>query len=224
MMEYVFPSDQDRAENRQLDEACTYVEHLLDQQAARAQGGQSVEVASVDLKEFWQKLEAFVDDYVSGYELRGEGDYTPNEKEQFLIEDCVAGLLHELSQEGYFYTHPQPAQQDPDLQLIRERDYWEEKATELAEDVGKLLGVGVGEHSSANCPVQNAIDAVFRATEYPAQQGSVPEGWKLVPIVPTKSMQDAWDIAPTNECADQEFIDAYQAMLDAAPQPPQDGE
>lgn len=50
----------------------------------------------------------------------------------------------------------------------------------------------------------------------------IPEGWKLVPIVPTKSMQDAWDTAPTNECADQEFIDAYQAMLDAAPQPPQE--
>ena len=58
----------------------------------------------------------------------------------------------------------------------------------------------------------------------PAKQGSVPEGWRLVPIVPTKSMQDVWDIAPTNECADQEFIDAYQAMLDVAPQPPQDGE
>lgn len=53
-----------------------------------------------------------------------------------------------------------------------------------------------------------------------AQGDSEPVGWKLAPIVPTKSMQDAWDIAPTNECADQEFIDAYQAMLDAAPQPP----
>lgn len=47
---------------------------------------------------------------------------------------------------------------DPDLQVIEQRDYWEEKATELAEDVGKHFGFEVGEHSSANCPVQTAID------------------------------------------------------------------
>lgn len=45
--------------------------------------------------------------------------------------------------------------------LIGERDHWEEKATELAEDVGKMLGVDVGEHSNMNCPVQNAIDLVY---------------------------------------------------------------
>ena len=44
---------------------------------------------------------------------------------------------------------------------ITERDYWEEKATELANDVGALLGFDVGEHSNMNCPVQTAIDGVF---------------------------------------------------------------
>jgi len=44
---------------------------------------------------------------------------------------------------------------------IGQRDYWESKATELANDIGKALGFEVGEHSSANCPVQNAIDGVF---------------------------------------------------------------
>lgn len=48
-----------------------------------------------------------------------------------------------------------------ETQLIIQRDYWEEKATELANDIGKALGFSVGEHSSANCPVQNAIDGVY---------------------------------------------------------------
>lgn len=46
-------------------------------------------------------------------------------------------------------------------QILKERDYWEEKATELAQDIGKALGFEVGEHSNLNCPVQNAIDSVY---------------------------------------------------------------
>jgi hypothetical protein len=46
-------------------------------------------------------------------------------------------------------------------QLITERDHWEEKATELANDVGAALGFEVGEHSNINCPVQEAIDGVY---------------------------------------------------------------
>lgn len=66
-----------------------------------------------DRKAFWQKLTAFVDDYVNGYEFRGdEGDYTPNEREQFLIEDCIAGLLSDLDQDGYFTTSPNKPEQE----------------------------------------------------------------------------------------------------------------
>jgi hypothetical protein len=39
------------------------------------------------------------------------------------------------------------------LEEINNRDYWEEKATELADLVGDF-----GEHTSSNCPVQNAIN------------------------------------------------------------------
>ena len=46
-------------------------------------------------------------------------------------------------------------------EILSERDYWHDKATELANDVGKLLGFDVGEHSNMNCPVQTAIDGVF---------------------------------------------------------------
>lgn len=45
--------------------------------------------------------------------------------------------------------------------LIGERAHWESKSTELAEDIGSALGFDVGEHSSDNCPVQNAIDGVY---------------------------------------------------------------
>ena len=48
-------------------------------------------------------------------------------------------------------------------QLIERRDHWEEKATELAIDIGQAIGVDVGEHSNVNCPVQNAIDAVYQS-------------------------------------------------------------
>ena len=47
----------------------------------------------------WKELEALADDYVEGYEFRGdEGDYQPNERERFLLEDCVAGLTDEIHQ------------------------------------------------------------------------------------------------------------------------------
>lgn len=91
--------------------------------------------------------------------------------------------------------------------------YHEDEVMELLE------GLNVRVHQEGAPPMDQA-----RVAELEAELAqAVPEGRKLVPIVPTKSMQDAWDTAPTNECADQEFIDAYQAMLDAAPQPPQEG-
>ena len=45
---------------------------------------------------------------------------------------------------------------------VTQRDYWEEKATELANNIGKALRFEVGEHSNMNCPVQTAIDGVFQ--------------------------------------------------------------
>ena len=45
---------------------------------------------------------------------------------------------------------------------------------------------------------------------------SIPEGWKLVPIEPTKEMRDAWDSAPICEDDDAEFRRAYSEMIAAA--------
>lgn len=49
---------------------------------------------------------------------------------------------------------------ESESQLIQERDHWVEKATELASDVGGYFRVDVGEHSSANCPVEQAIAVI----------------------------------------------------------------
>jgi len=52
-------------------------------------------------------------------------------------------------------------------ETIDQRDRCEEVADELADRIARITGVDIGEHSSANCPWQNAIDA---AEEYkPAQ-------------------------------------------------------
>ncbi|MCF2826903.1 MULTISPECIES: hypothetical protein [unclassified Pseudoalteromonas] len=39
---------------------------------------------------------------------------------------------------------------------IENRDRWEERASKLAYAVGEYFGESVGEHSSANCPIENA--------------------------------------------------------------------
>lgn len=52
-------------------------------------------------------------------------------------------------------------------ETIDQRDRCEEVADELADHIARITGVDIGEHSSVNCPWQNAIDA---AEEYkPAQ-------------------------------------------------------
>lgn len=45
-------------------------------------------------------------------------------------------------------------------ELISRREYWESKASELAYDVAEFFSTDIGEHSNANCPVSNAIDAL----------------------------------------------------------------
>ena len=42
-------------------------------------------------------------------------------------------------------------------QTISQRDQIESDATELAEAVGRYFNEDVGEHSSANCPIRNAM-------------------------------------------------------------------
>lgn len=71
-------------------------------------------------------------------------------------------------------------------------------------------------------PIQ--IAALIAEVEQAARRAPavpVPQGWALVPAEVTKEMQDAWDSAPQDEDADDEFYGAYRAMIAAAPQPPE---
>lgn len=63
-------------------------------------------------------------------------------------------------------------------ETIDQRDRCEEVADELADRIARITGVDIGEHSSANCPWQNAIDA---AEEYkPAQAVDLGTGVKAI--------------------------------------------
>ncbi|MCZ4337825.1 hypothetical protein [Shewanella colwelliana] len=42
------------------------------------------------------------------------------------------------------------------VEEIENRDHWEERASKLAYAVGEHFSESVGEHSSANCPINNA--------------------------------------------------------------------
>ena len=55
--------------------------------------------------------------------------------------------------------------------------------------------------------IEDAADAIADLIERELQ----PDGWKLVPLVCTKAMEDAW-----YEC-DGRWTDAYLSVLDAAP-------
>lgn len=39
---------------------------------------------------------------------------------------------------------------------IEQRDFWEERATNIAVAVGDYFGIDVGEHTSNNCPIEEA--------------------------------------------------------------------
>jgi len=74
--------------------------------------------------------------------------------------------------------------------------------------------------------VVELIDEIYRLNAHPqpAQHGSVPEGWKLVPVEPTATMISAFEHAPCAENYTDAATWAWEAMLDATPQPPQEGE
>jgi len=54
------------------------------------------------------------------------------------------------------------------MELIDERDGWEERATALADAVGEYFGVPVGEHKSANCPISEAMKILNGEYKTPA--------------------------------------------------------
>jgi len=53
---------------------------------------------------------------------------------------------------------PTPSKDSELDDTIEQRDHWESKSSELACLASAYFGFNIGEHTSANCPVQNAID------------------------------------------------------------------
>jgi len=116
------------------------------------------------------------DEYQSFLVLVHEGKSEPYMHIPETLDDYVLGeALKRLN-----YTQPQSAQQDPDIENIQQRDRWEEKATELAVYVGEFFDIDVGEHTSANCPVENAIKCFEEGAEVPETEIVIgtPEGWR----------------------------------------------
>lgn len=92
----------------------------------------------------------------------------------------------------------------------------------FADECGRtkiVLGKETAEHW---CPPDETVTPLYTQPQ-PAQQGSVPEGWKLVPVEPTATMISAFEHAPCAENYTDAATWAWEAMLDAAPQPPQEG-
>ncbi|RRU74120.1 hypothetical protein [Stenotrophomonas maltophilia] len=92
------------------------------------------------------------------------------------IAELLPGVADRVSNFAPLYTAP-PAQQPAQVYLdgldsalgeaIDQRDRYHEVADDLAGHLARITGADIGEHSSANCPWQNAIEA---AEEYkPAQ-------------------------------------------------------
>lgn len=89
-------------------------------------------------------------------ELTNDGINNP---ENFLPNNPRFDLI------GALYAEPVPP---PDVRQVddaafekslEDRDYYHEMADKLADVVGALLGINVGEHSSINCPWETALNA-----------------------------------------------------------------
>lgn len=97
--------------------------------------------------------------------------------------------------------------------VIDERDRYHEMADDLAGHIAAITGVDIGEHSSANCPWQNAIEA---AEEYqPAQAvdlGAVREALQaaegLATICASVDGYSREGVAASGRAMRQQFADA----------------
>ena len=98
-------------------------------------------------------------------------------------------------------------------EVIDQRDRCEEVADELADHIARITGVDIGEHSSANCPWQNAIEA---AEEYkPAQAvglGAVREALQaaegLATVCASVDGYSREEVAASGRAMRQQFADA----------------
>ena len=127
--------------------------------------GRNVLVNIRNCKGFTEKLHAIEREY---FMTEGEPDEDyPNEAPEPV---CMVNSWGDNTQEyvlsfgaalNRIYNYDQLIKRNADLdkaicEEIENRDHWEERASKLAYAVGEYFGESVGEHSSANCPINNA--------------------------------------------------------------------
>lgn len=80
----------------------------------------------------WKAVQAAIDDYLEGYELRlDDGCHTPTEFERFLLVDAVAGLMHDDEFIEALYSVMAAARPAPaDGDVLDADMYWNDADTE----------------------------------------------------------------------------------------------
>ena len=105
----------------------------------------------------------------------------------------------------------QPIPTDDGLcdKTLRDRDHYHDMADKLAEAIAEHFGADIGEHSSANCPWEMALEVIESAP----QPQQIPEGYKLVPVELLNF------IAAKEHHLPVEDRHCLRIMLEAAPEP-----
>ena len=83
------------------------------------------------------------------------------------------------------------------------------------EDIAEIVGQSASERSKRITELQDALELAEEAVL--AKQPLAPEGWQLVPKVPTRDMIDQGNAAMAYDCCSGDASDSYRAMLAAAP-------
>jgi hypothetical protein len=105
-------------------------------------------------------------------------------------------------------TQPAPVQDDPDEQVIRERDEAEAIADALAEKIAAITGCEIGEHASANSPWHNALDA---ADEFLARRPPAP-AQPAVPLTDEVVQKIISNLEPLLNAKNQSWADAEKML------------
>lgn len=147
-------------------------------QAARAA---SPKVPQSDLEIRCKVLTALLEEHVLLDHLDWDEDDWCRRAELALGPE-LGGVFNEMF-EAKNKALPQGAEECADcMELITERDDWEERATILAEAVGQYFDVPVGEHTSANCPISEAMKIL---------DGEYKTRFSGMALVPVETQKDA---------------------------------
>lgn len=82
----------------------------------------------------------------------------------------VSGTIAEIIAENRALKAQQAQEVDVEEQVLRERDWAQEKADQLADAIQKITGGDIGEHSNYNCPYDNALKLAHNHLQKPEKR------------------------------------------------------